>query len=237
MAWRICVRGNNLFLYLGIGLIIVGLQVAVGSRAGMAISSILFAASLLWAYTLESHRVIQLVCFLISTIAIAAVYSYWSPADALDIGVRELYFQQSWEIAKNFWLTGTGLGSFSTIWPVFENFELLEPKYITHVHNDHLELFIELGVIYFLLLVSFLFLIARNAFRNELNQAVAISILAILVHSVFDYPLRTYAISIVFVFLAAIILAKQPASKLGNGQEVRRSHKKKINKEQTPQAS
>ena len=116
---------------------------------------------------------------------------------------------KSWDIATKNWLTGTGLGSFFSIWPIYEDTANLGETYITHVHNDYIELFLETGISFFLLVAIFIALIVRKGLTNEFTQAAAISIFSIMIHSFVDFPLRTMAISMAFILSAAIILTNR----------------------------
>ncbi|MEP2944112.1 MAG: hypothetical protein ABJO72_09980, partial [Hyphomicrobiales bacterium] len=95
--------------------------------------------------------------------------------------------------------------NYFSIWPIFETRDILGEKYTTHVHSDHVELFMELGVSYILILGVFFGLILRNAFISPLTQSACIAMAAIILHAFVDYHLRTTAISTVFAFLAAIV--------------------------------
>ena len=145
-----------------------------------------------------------------------------------DISGRDYYFAKSWEIAKQNWLTGTGLGSFFSIWPIYEDTGSLGKEYITHVHNDYIELFLETGISFFILLTIFIALIVRNGLKNEFTQAASISIFAVMIHSFVDYPLRTMAISMVFILTIAIILTNQEEAEGREKKKVKHRSRKAV---------
>ena len=215
LAWQFLVKSWRPIIYVGIIGVLLLLQFAVDARAGMLIGSILAIASFSWAVTLKSSLWLKVTCAVVALIAVlAALFSNTSSVFD-DIGIRSFYNAQVWKIGLEHWLTGTGLGSFFVIWPFYETKEIIEPKYIVHAHNDHLELFMELGIAYFLLLAGFLYLLLKNAFNSKLTQAATISIAALLIHSLVDFPLRTTGISICFAFLAAIVFVQQRPKESG----------------------
>jgi O-antigen ligase len=113
---------------------------------------------------------------------------------------------------------GTGFGTFV---PVFERFaprSLVMERYVNHAHNDWLELWMTGGVPAMLLLLGFLvwFAVAgarpwraaapdAPVFDRALARAATIVITLALVHSAFDYPLRTAAFSVVFAVATAYL--------------------------------
>lgn len=218
LAWRYLIFKNQWPVYFILGALIVFVQLAVGSRSGIVVSACLFALCIsvaltikldtLWKWPLLAGAAATLIFF-----AITVDHSSFIDADA-----RAFYHSQTWLIAKNYWLTGTGLGSFFSIWPMFETSGLILPTYITHAHNDHLELFLEIGVVYFPLLAVFLLLVSVTAFRDSLTMMCAVSVMALLVHSLVDYPLRNMAVSVVFVLLCAILFTSRRNAPRTDGQ-------------------
>lgn len=119
-------------------------------------------------------------------------------------------------LMKIFWAffpVGSGFGSFEPIFRQYEPFELLRPGYMNHAHNDLLQLGIE-GGIPALLLAAFLgawsVIAGLRLWRpqpTELNSKLltgrfaAAMLPVFLVASIFDYPLRTPLLGVVFVLL------------------------------------
>lgn len=222
IAWKLLVCSWRPYIYAGIIFILLGLQFAVDARAGVGLGSLLAVFCVFWALTLKSSKVVKVISCLIAIIAVIVILFSDQTSSLYDFGIRSFYNSQTWKIALEHWLTGTGLGSFDVIWPFYETKEILEPKYIIQAHNDHLQLFMELGFWYFVLLTPFLILILKNAFNTELSQAASISILAVLIHSLVDFPMRTTAILCCFVFLVSIVLVSKHSPKKAN----RVKHKK-----------
>lgn len=112
------------------------------------------------------------------------------------------------------WL-GTGVGSFPAVYAAYEPVEILGAKVLNHAHNDWAELWVELGVLLIpmvLMAAAFLWIWARQVLiradlRRDRLQPYRLAALAIVLglalHSLFDYPLRTTAMSCVMAFACA----------------------------------
>ena len=209
LAWRFLLVRWNPVSYGIAGLVLAGLQFAVGSRAGMVLSTSLFMFCFIWAITYKKSLAVKVIACSVGVALVGYLFLTQDSSNLIDTSSRDYYFLKSWEIAKENWLTGTGLGSFFSIWPIFEDTASLGKVYITHVHNDYIELFLETGISFFILVAIFIALIARNGLTNEFTQAASISIVSIMIHSFVDFPLRTMAISMSFILSIAIILTNR----------------------------
>lgn len=108
------------------------------------------------------------------------------------------------------WPVGSGLGTFPTFYPLFENPVLVGERYVNHAHNDYLEFALENGVVGVLIIVGFVawwLLRSVEAWRrgDPWQRAASIVLGVVLAHSAVDYPLRTPAILVVFTFYALIL--------------------------------
>lgn len=120
----------------------------------------------------------------------------------------------------DFFPFGSGLGSFAEVFRLYENESTVVNKYMSHAHNDYLELALELGILGILGIGVFLAwwsslaikcLLAEKPDPNRMAATLATAI--ILVHSIVDYPLRTAAVSAIFAACLCILaLQRQKAS-------------------------
>ena len=121
---------------------------------------------------------------------------------------------QAWEA---FGPGGSGLGSYSEVYRLFESPSQVNTTFVNHAHNDYLELAIELGLPGILLMLLFLawwgataWQVGRSQAFDQYAQAGVIASGAILVHSAVDFPLRTAAIGALFAAsLALMIVSKR----------------------------
>ena len=112
---------------------------------------------------------------------------------------------------------GAGLGSFRSVYQLYESRDQISTTYVIHAHNDYVELALELGVAGILLIVAFLVWYGRAVWRAWRHtdggiyaRAASIVTAAILVHSLVDFPLRTAAISAAFAMCLALLVERRP---------------------------
>lgn len=117
-------------------------------------------------------------------------------------------------LVQTYFPTGSGFGSFEYVFRADEPFELLQPAYLNHAHNDWVQVLIEGGVIAGLIVATFVLwvvkvalAIGRRLIRPEGRSAlVALSAIgAVGVASLVDYPLRVPTIMAIFVLWVAML--------------------------------
>ncbi|MGE0765717.1 MAG: O-antigen ligase family protein [Hyphomicrobiaceae bacterium] len=122
---------------------------------------------------------------------------------------------------------GTGLGSFPSVYAVYEKSQNLRPEYANRAHDDWLEFPLEAGVPGMLLIVLFLiwfsWALCRIWMRPSTNQDVRLCIaqqcaslvvLFLLLHSVVDYPLRTSTMLAYFSACCGLMVSRPNTSRL-----------------------
>lgn len=138
---------------------------------------------------------------------------------ATSISSRQTMVAHSVEAWRAYAPFGSGLGTFSQVYPMFESPSVVTTTYVNHAHNDYLELAVEMGVPGILLMLLFLawwvstaWQVGRSRAFDQFAQAGVVSSAAILIHSGVDFPLRTAAISAIFATsLALMIVSKRSA--------------------------
>src|SRR5690606_26154238 len=107
---------------------------------------------------------------------------------------------------------GTGLDTFGM---AFTEFDTRSGMYrVENAHNDYLQTLTDTGLLGFVCVISFLALLFRGALRSvsrlkePFERAAAIAAMAgifgIVIHSFFDFPLRTTSNGFFFLLLAAL---------------------------------
>lgn len=153
---------------------------------------------------------------------VAAIFLLWaspvgSQLDRLvassSVTSRQEIATNSLALAKKFAPVGSGIGTFPKLYPLTEDPGSIERVYVNHAHNDYLELLIEMGLAGLLIIILFLswwgkavMEMARSPASDRFAVAAAVASAAILLHSLVDYPLRTAAISVVFVMALTLII-------------------------------
>jgi len=109
---------------------------------------------------------------------------------------------------------GAGLGAFGVAYTRPDDRSGLER--VEQAHNDYLQAIADAGIIGAILGGAFLYFLFReaahgvrrnNRFRRAVAVGAAAGIFAVLIHSIFDFVLHTTAISLLFLMLAALLVA------------------------------
>ena len=140
---------------------------------------------------------------------------------------REAILTTTAHALKDFFPFGSGLGSFRSVYHLYEKPTEVTNTYVIHAHNDYAELALETGASGLIVLALFLLWWAvavwrvwRTAEAGPFARAASIASAAVLVHSVVDFPLRTAAISACFAMCAAL-LADRRAARAAEASDLR----------------
>jgi O-antigen ligase len=120
--------------------------------------------------------------------------------------------------ARVFEPVGSGLGTFVPIYQMFERPDALLSSYVNHAHNDWVELWLEGGwpavAVLGVFLLWFVVYAAKAWWRGEgtavdaaLSRAATVAVVALLLHSAVDYPLRTTALMVLLAFSCALMIS------------------------------
>jgi O-antigen ligase len=133
---------------------------------------------------------------------------------------RWQYLKSGWTLLQSYLPWGSGFGSYPTVHGAGESTQALVAltpgfaPFARYAHNELLQLGIEAGWPGLLVLAAFLGTLAvvvAGLFRpgstaGDWRRAAAIAALVPLLHSLVDYPLRTFACSMVLALLLSICL-------------------------------
>ncbi|KUO49482.1 MAG: hypothetical protein APF78_07750 [Sphingomonadales bacterium BRH_c3] len=136
-------------------------------------------------------------------------------------------WQKSSPLIEQYLPWGAGLGSFTTVYPVIERLEDINPLYFNRVHNEYLELLIEFGLPGLIVLLLFIFLFGKRIWSGwrgseELGAFAlpsAVSIVLVGLHSIVDYPLRTQSHAVIFAVACGFLFALH-RKRSGSGETV-----------------
>ena len=131
----------------------------------------------------------------------------------ISIESREDILATTSRAAADFMPFGSGLGSFTSVYPLYENPQQVTTMFVIHAHNDFVEVALEL-----ILIVLFLawwgaavWRVWRTPEAGPFARAAAIASAAILIHSLVDFPLRTAAIASCFGMCLALLAGARRA--------------------------
>ena len=223
------VRGRNLQLYSALLMVLAALALVLiagitlnGSLAGYALAlPVLAASSLILVSSSSMWRKIALAIAALSATAAVIVLATTSigvpagrfgPTATTAIQSRQAILKTTGEALADSMPLGSGLGSFVRVYRLYESPDTATTEYVVHAHNDYAELALELGVPGVFLIVAFLawWVSAAGAVwlpgkGGPFARAASIASVAVLIHSLVDFPLRTAAISSCFAMCLALL--------------------------------
>lgn len=198
-------------------LIVVGLFIN-GSLAGLGLIFPVTAASILMVMRRRPPAWSLALVALLAAGSIAAVFSgafdnnLIAPEAQTSVVSRYTTFTRSFEAIKDYFPIGSGVGTFQSIYHMYEDPALVTTTYINHVHSDWIEWVLETGLPGVLVVLLFLcwwgsrtIQIWRSPTPYYVTRAATIATGTIMVHSLVDYPLRTAAISAIFAACCGIM--------------------------------
>lgn len=136
--------------------------------------------------------------------------------NSADVSTGRIHF---WQIAAQIFfahpILGAGLDSFGTAYTAFDSWN---GNYrVEQAHNDYLQVLAEAGISGFSCVAAFIFLLFKRSLKiigsanDGFRRAAATGALAgcsgILIHSFFDFPLRTTANAFFFMLLVVVATA------------------------------
>ena len=137
-------------------------------------------------------------------------------------GVRWNIDRDAFKIFLQRPVTGWGLGTFPVVYPQFRSF--YTNFFVNQAHDDYMQLLVETGLLGFGIMVWFVFVLFRQAWKkianwtSDVSGAVALACLlgvtGILIHSVVDFNLQIPANAALFYVLCTIAAANPFAQPL-----------------------
>lgn len=113
------------------------------------------------------------------------------------------------------WLLGSGLGTYESVIPLYENPDTVTATFVAKAHNDYLQIIMEGGLLGGALLLFSLFWFgqtflkiwgkSRGGSTQALRKFAFVALFAVMLHSIVDYPARTPAIAAVFGLCVALV--------------------------------
>ncbi len=139
-----------------------------------------------------------------------------------DVSSGRLHFWSvGWQIFLSYPIIGAGLDAFGTAFPLYDtwngNFR------VEQAHNEYLQILADAGILGFLCIAAFIFLLFKQGLQkigaehSHFRRSVVVGAMAgcfgILIHSFFDFPLRTSANAFFFLLFAVFATASIHFSK------------------------
>ncbi|MEP7211771.1 MAG: O-antigen ligase family protein [Acidobacteriota bacterium] len=222
-------------LFLAIAAVLMGIGVIfTGSRGGLLSYGGVIAVTALLSYLKlrdsdrgESRvgRMAALAGGAAMFVSVIAVAFFLGAGEALFRGLgpdqsditsgRSHFWGVAWQIFTDHPFIGAGFDAFGV---AFTRYDTWAGIYrIEQAHNDYLQTLADGGVLAFVCIAAFIYLFARKSLTaiarstDEMRTNVAIGAFAgcvgIMIHSIFDFPLRTPSNSIFFLLLVVLACA------------------------------
>lgn len=126
---------------------------------------------------------------------------------------RALVWRSTLDIFHNFPITGTGLGTFSQIFPAYRT-EAIVKKFFSFAHNEYLQLLSETGLVGFTIVfvgfAAFFFLTIQRFFQRHDRAAIALtavclaSLCAGFIHAFVDFPFQIPANGLLLALILGV---------------------------------
>lgn len=234
------------------GLFLTSMTVLIGSRAGLVAGVVAFGISYAMAASAwharsavragngmaplaASTRLFLYAPPLLLVLILLAIF--WVSSRTTSLGrmvdndvVADLRVQ-AWPTVQSmvdtYWLTGSGFGSFSEVYKMFEPDSLLQPNYFNHAHNDWVELLITGGAPFVLIILLGILWVARRfsahnmrnllkGYRGDMRLPVLTIAILLAVASMVDYPLRIPSLQAMAILLIIFLCCPKPTRTYGD---------------------
>jgi len=215
---------------------LIPLVLIIGSRAGLAVSAaaiglaaLLYVAGIRGRGEKVGRRTMLILAGACAAVPTLAALSVWlGRAEALRRALGwepETDFRlRAWktiaQFGRGFWPWGTGMGSFTEIYKVYEPKDMLMPEYLNQAHNDWLEVLLTGGLFGGVLLVLAVCAWIWRAWQvrkagpgHQLSRLGLSIIMLFALASVTDYPLRVPSMA-AFLMLAVVWALPAHAARL-----------------------
>jgi O-antigen ligase len=224
------VKKEQLFLFIFAIILMIVCIVFTGSRGGiLSLCGLLGFIGLSFYFTRTKNETLQINKLAVFVGVLALIFVIFGGVLFLGadsslmrgIGVvggddisngRTHFWQIATQMFFNYPILGVGLDSFGV---AFTKFDTWNGNFrIEQAHNEYLQVLAESGIIGFACVAAFIFFLFKQSFavikqtHDKFRRGIAIGSLAgcfgILIHSFFDFPLRTPSNMLVFLMLAGL---------------------------------
>lgn len=233
---RTQVQGANVWLALCAGIVMIAI-VTTNSRAGIGLGFVtllvlgsLYVRSVKPVYVLGGIAVAVAIAILVSTTS--AFEQVFSRFNLVDEDLRWQFLWTSRPIIERYWLLGSGIGSFSTLYAVNEALAWVKPTYVNQLHDEYPQLLLEAGLPGVLLFVALVAGLCMRAWRfwTQGDRAHrlpllcgALILLLIAIHSAVDYPLRRPAVLPILALALVLVIREDLTASTGIVRRKQRS--------------
>lgn len=214
--------GKDILIGFGVIIVIGGL---ILSASRMGIASLFLSITLISLLTVNRQQGKKFQRLPILILAISVLWAIWIGIDVAlsrflntspnDFEFRWSMWVDTYRIFRDFPLLGTGLGTFSNVFPMYRSLHIL--PFVNHAENDCLQLLSEAGIIGAgLLLTVFIWLFVKSlgSIRSLSNtdperyigMGGLVGIVALMLHSLVEKNLQVPANAFLYTFLWGMVV-------------------------------
>ena len=231
----------NIHILIGASALLIIISIFVSLSRGAMISTcfslIIFMLFLLKQKISKGNTILMLGVIILAALSIGWFgwdqiierFAKLKNAQGIIYEFRVEFWKDSQDIFKQYPITGSGIGTFPHVYPLHRSFT--QPFFLSHAHNDYLELLVEGGMIGFLFAASFLLTLfyktykvfskRRDAFSIYLYIGCITAMVSILFHSFTDFNMHIGANGLWFFFIAGIAVSAANTGLRKQSQETR----------------
>lgn len=190
-----------------------------GSRAAMLIALVLLALGCVATGIVPLRRIGRSRRATVTAVLVACAVSaglllawQWMQVDAAD-ELRQVLAGETARLGVRHAPLGSGMGSFVEVFAQGGSPRFQQSEYVNHAHNEYVQWWLEGGVAGLLAMLAGLSLFAwagvrllRDGRHHPLPVAAWLAVLAVLLHSSVDFPLRTLSVMTLVSVLAGYAL-------------------------------
>ena len=224
-------EGGQAWMWGVVLVVMMAAVMATGSRAGFATALLVLASAILimppgiGQYWPLRWRLGALgVLMLVALMAAGTQFLHRMGGLSGDASVRWSIFQSTGQAAKVFWPLGSGLGSFSAVFPRFQPVQTSK-NFVEHAHSDYVQFLMETGVLGVVCGLVAAWLLARPAWPllqrvadakralaadDAMALAVGLGLVGLLLHAWVDFNLRIPALAILGGFFFGVLMRQEP---------------------------
>jgi O-antigen ligase len=238
-VWTADIEPMQVWL-VGSACLMTGGLLATLSRAGI-IGSVAGLATFVWLARVRMPQKRRMASMIAAMMAMAAVATFYANLGALSVRINETLnlgaggrariWHDTWQMLKDFWLTGVGAGAYERGMLVYQQGS--RKFFFNQAHDEYLQLLVEGGVLLAVPIVVAMaagIAILTRRLRTDhsthfwIRAGAASGIIAVAVQSIWDTGLRTPANAALFAVLAAIALRPGPMDRKPARLKHRRPH-------------
>jgi len=220
--------GTHMHIILGVGFVIAVVSVFLSlSRGGIiSLCGAIAMFFILQGQTGKTQRSVSIAAFIVGCVLMGVAWFGWQPilsrfgtifsaTGEFQEGGRLELWQNTMALIGDFFVTGSGFGTYLHIFPGYKT--ILSDKIFHHAHNDYLELISDGGIIGFILVAWFVFTILRTGWRMVQKRRDLYSVLVtigaicglvgMLIHSITDFNMHNGADGLYFFFLCGLVVS------------------------------